>query len=98
MVVLCCRCTGKAQQKKQIRSAAELDKRLEMISTQYRVGDLLLKLGGCQPRVPIPTELCILDVAFSPFTLPDVREAIRFRTVSASALRSQHVGTPGPEV
>eukprot|EP01047_Picozoa_sp_COSAG01_P004319 COSAG01_NODE_142_length_24198_cov_8.924893_8_plen_504_part_00 len=81
-----------AQQRKQVKNASELNKRLEMISTQYRLGDLMLTLEGCQPRVPLPVELCHLDAAFSRMTLPDVRESIRCRSVTCTFANGVSLG------
>ena len=71
---------------------AQLDSRLLALKRQFSITNLLA--GGGLPsgaRIPNTDELPMIDAAFSPLTLGDVRNAVRFRCVALDFQRNDGV-------
>lgn len=64
------------------KRVAQLDSRLVALKRQFSITHLLAGGLPANARIPTTTELPMIDHAFSPSTLGDVRDAVKFRCVA----------------
>lgn len=79
------------------KRAAQLDSRLTQLKRQFSISKLLAKdqemFYGSFSRIPTVDELPMINAAFAPLTLPEVRDAVRFRCLAQDFTVGQNFDT-----